>query len=605
MAIRETYAAAPPSTGAHALAERVWNSAPNSAILGWVCTTAGTPGIWTAFGASSGGGGGGAAGALPNVLDYGASATDAVSNAAQKAAFDAAWAASTSGYIYAPEGTYSFGTLRFGISATRKGMIGAGAGRTVIKYTSAGDSTWLFWTAGAETGGNKTLTTSLLRITGGAGDSYFPVLRATAHGFAANDWVKVGVPDNGVNNWLGTGPFGTRRWVNGVIGATRGEIVQVARTGDAAGANTGTAVVLTKNTSDNYTTGDAAFAVKIAMATDILWRDFTVQCVNPQVSSNNTSVFLFQQCESVRFENIDFYGVDEECIEGYNSVNVRVTNCHGKKLGANQTIGTYQGTLVLARCASQNWVVSGCSISNGGWHLFTTGGAAQPGVPRNILVADCWAEAGTTPLTADIGSAPFDTHAEGEHIYFNNCRVYGSARFAFNSRSPYTFFDNCACVGAHNRAYWLGRDGIWGNEANNCSAIGTLWTSATGATALYIEGNDTVIRNFTIKYCEGDGVQLSQYATPLDGVKLHNIVIKACDGTGVILGSGAGTISGCVIRGLDIENCATGLTKNASATLTACRVHDMTTRNVTTPTSGSPTTLLDCFNFTGGAWVAL
>jgi hypothetical protein len=44
-------AASPPGAGAHTLGERVWNNAPEpGGNMGWVCTTAGTPGVWKPFG---------------------------------------------------------------------------------------------------------------------------------------------------------------------------------------------------------------------------------------------------------------------------------------------------------------------------------------------------------------------------------------------------------------------------------------------------------------------------------------------------------------------------------------------------------------------------
>lgn len=46
-----TKAAAAPTTGAHTVNEIVFNSAPVAGgFLGWVCTTAGTPGTWKQFG---------------------------------------------------------------------------------------------------------------------------------------------------------------------------------------------------------------------------------------------------------------------------------------------------------------------------------------------------------------------------------------------------------------------------------------------------------------------------------------------------------------------------------------------------------------------------
>lgn len=40
-----------PTTGAHVVGEIVWNTVPSSGgNIGWVCTTAGTPGTWKAWG---------------------------------------------------------------------------------------------------------------------------------------------------------------------------------------------------------------------------------------------------------------------------------------------------------------------------------------------------------------------------------------------------------------------------------------------------------------------------------------------------------------------------------------------------------------------------
>lgn len=48
----ERFGAAAPTTGTWALGDMVWNAAPAAAgTMGWVCTTAGTPGTWKTFGA--------------------------------------------------------------------------------------------------------------------------------------------------------------------------------------------------------------------------------------------------------------------------------------------------------------------------------------------------------------------------------------------------------------------------------------------------------------------------------------------------------------------------------------------------------------------------
>lgn len=45
---------AAPTTGAHVVGERVWNTAPAAGgTLGWICVTAGTPGTWKTFGTIS------------------------------------------------------------------------------------------------------------------------------------------------------------------------------------------------------------------------------------------------------------------------------------------------------------------------------------------------------------------------------------------------------------------------------------------------------------------------------------------------------------------------------------------------------------------------
>lgn len=44
---------AAPTVGAHIIGDVTWNTAPaaNGNNMGWVCTAAGTPGTWKAFGA--------------------------------------------------------------------------------------------------------------------------------------------------------------------------------------------------------------------------------------------------------------------------------------------------------------------------------------------------------------------------------------------------------------------------------------------------------------------------------------------------------------------------------------------------------------------------
>lgn len=44
---------AAPTTGTWGAGQVVWNSAPSSSAIGWVCTASGTPGTWLAFGGGS------------------------------------------------------------------------------------------------------------------------------------------------------------------------------------------------------------------------------------------------------------------------------------------------------------------------------------------------------------------------------------------------------------------------------------------------------------------------------------------------------------------------------------------------------------------------
>ncbi len=49
--VKETSAAAAPTSGTYEVGDRVWDTAPAaSGAMGWVCTTAGTPGTWKTFG---------------------------------------------------------------------------------------------------------------------------------------------------------------------------------------------------------------------------------------------------------------------------------------------------------------------------------------------------------------------------------------------------------------------------------------------------------------------------------------------------------------------------------------------------------------------------
>ncbi len=50
----KTYGTAAPTTGTHTKDEIVWNSNPVAGgNIGWVCLTAGSPGVWAAFGVIS------------------------------------------------------------------------------------------------------------------------------------------------------------------------------------------------------------------------------------------------------------------------------------------------------------------------------------------------------------------------------------------------------------------------------------------------------------------------------------------------------------------------------------------------------------------------
>ena len=46
-----TGAAAPTAGGPYRVGDKTWNNAPAAAgVIGWVCTTAGSPGTWKTFG---------------------------------------------------------------------------------------------------------------------------------------------------------------------------------------------------------------------------------------------------------------------------------------------------------------------------------------------------------------------------------------------------------------------------------------------------------------------------------------------------------------------------------------------------------------------------
>lgn len=50
----EGWGTAPPSIGAFNVSDKVWNLETTSGgFIGWVCTTAGSPGTWKTFGAVS------------------------------------------------------------------------------------------------------------------------------------------------------------------------------------------------------------------------------------------------------------------------------------------------------------------------------------------------------------------------------------------------------------------------------------------------------------------------------------------------------------------------------------------------------------------------
>lgn len=506
-----------------------------------------------------------------NVLDFGASRTDAVSAAAQTTAFQAAYDYATplNRPVYAPAGTYTLTTFAYpGLNI--RGLLGDGPGRTIIKTASNqganNGSQPLFWVSGGGEVTRRTLTQDALAFEQNAGsNNYEPVLHVSSgHGIIQGDYVIVG---------------SSTAWPNTLQSTTRGEMASVYSV-------TSTTINLAGKLHDDYLTAASAYVVKVTMTPNVTFSGVTFQNTTPLVGTNG--FILAQYCRDVTIENCEFLYGDANCAYIQNTLRLKMTDSHGQQPGSNETLGAglVQGRLVACYGATQDSVISGCT-QQGGTHLFTTGGLAGPGVPRNIKVANCTAYGGLPGGgSGNPGFAAFDTHEEGDNITFIGCTAVGRMRQGFQARCPHVTFMNCVADGTQEMGFWLG-NGTTDTTAIGCIARNIKYTSFSTTRAFQVDGTRSIMKGCVIDGSETTGIRVVAGSTSADICDVSIYRAGITDG-GYALDFNGGTITGARIRNILLADCTNGV-QATSATFTDCVFHDFDYRNVTNHTTGTIT----------------
>jgi hypothetical protein len=434
--------------------------------------------------------------ALPAVADvrtYGADPSGAADSAG---AFLAAYQSGRP--VYAPTGSYRLDTNPFQGGTLPLRLYGDGPGATELVQT---------WTANATPVTGSRAAGVALGADAVAGTTAITVATTT---FTAGDLALV---------------RSTALWPQTDKGATKGELVRI----DSIGSGV---VNLKGALDDSYLTADAAVLEKITPLTGCYIRDLTIR--NPSPGTKTSDGFFVQYVDGLVVSNVHFRTLDRAGIKLSACINWVIRDCSFFDLTDDAANSRY-GYGIDAFGPTRDGRVAGCFM-NGGRHAFTTNGygigVTSEGCPRHILVVNCEA----TNMTESC----FDTHVEGEHVTFVNCRAHNTRFPGFQMRAR-----NCTLIGCEVD-YCLG-PGIFLRSGND------IVPGATTVAALPMGHTvfDCVVRNVkdhpTLTAYKGRGIWVESQAVTIIGAR-----IDTTDQAGIWCYGGNG--ANHFFQGIDIKN---------------------------------------------------
>jgi hypothetical protein len=317
----------------------------------------------------------------------------------------------------------------------------------------------------------------------------------------------------------------TTAWPFTDKGAKKGELVRVVGV-------SGTTLTLAWPLEDDYVTADAAIFEPVSMVERPELSDFSINNVRASGSRTSTSDGLgivFQYCEDPRMERITTRDLDNPGVQVWACLGGVIDGVRfydSRDLAANSQYGYG----VLAWGATRDLTVARCHM-DGGRHLFTCGDfgdgtlTISRGVPRHILVTEC--------VGSRVTNGAFDTHVEGTHITFADCKSRGGA-YGFHLRAPYSRVRGADTERSTGPGVWVRAAATASYNATGCELNNVSVRHArNGNTSSETPAN-------------GQGIRLEQLSA---GVQLHGIKVDQCDQDGIYAGG-----AGHQFRDVDIDN---------------------------------------------------
>jgi hypothetical protein len=214
----------------------------------------------------------------------------------------------------------------------------------------------------------------------------------------------------------------------------------------------GTTMMLEKYASETFNTSATARIIKQTVLRNIYLANFSIEAESGY-NNTGTTFLRFDFCNNVVAENLAIVGVLGNFHTGLVTnmcCNCLFTNIRMElpaSMGHFTTSGPYA---ISCRAACENIIFDKFQFIGGWRHCFTTTTNTEnvkDGVPKEIIVSNCTGET--------CSEATFDTHGEGEHLYFINCAVNGyrsadstdtvagtADTDAFNTRGKYIYILN-------------------------------------------------------------------------------------------------------------------------------------------------------------------
>lgn len=213
---------------------------------------------------------------------------------------------------------------------------------------------------------------------------------------------------------------------------------------------------------------------------------------------------------------------------------------------------------ISCRAACDNIRYHHCTFHGGIRHAFTTttnSETAKGGIPRNIHIEDCNSD--TT------GECSFDTHGEGDGIYFSRCSVH-SCRNAggagpvmgvedtdpFNTRCKNTVFENCKVFNTWGNGIATSAPG-YGHTIKGCYIRNVIGGTNKG---INCTTKDTKISDCDIADIDGPAIHISQGVDDviISDTKIRNVCRSDTRRAAIRVESGS---ERCMIDDCQIKDC--------------------------------------------------